>query len=160
MAALFVALSVYGLVEIREFSDRGALIPRLICWVLILLSAVLLFVNANPKTGVANARIFPFSDVPWPKWWGMVVAFVLFGLAADRFGFYESAFVFLAGDDVDDVGRRDEPDPPVVDLARVRRGLRRDSLRGLPADPGHSHTPRTAAVRRELTDVQRDNPEP
>jgi hypothetical protein len=96
LAAVFVALSVYGLVDAQEFSDRGALLPRLICWVLIFLSAILLFVNANPKTGVANAHIFPFSDVPWPFWWGVVAAFVLFGLAADRFGFYESAFVFLA----------------------------------------------------------------
>ena len=96
LAAGFVALSVYGLLEIREFSDRGALIPRLLCWALILLSAILLYSNARPKTGVANARLFPFSDVPWPLWWSVVAAFILFGLAADRFGFYESAFVFLA----------------------------------------------------------------
>ena len=94
LAAGFLALSVYGLLEIREFSDRGALLPRAICLVLIVLSAILLFVNANPKTG--SARLFPFSGVPWPYWWGLTIAFVLFGLAADRFGFYESAFVFLA----------------------------------------------------------------
>ena len=96
LAAGFVALSVYGLLEIREFSDRGALLPRAICLVLILLSAILLYVNASPKTGAAGTRLFPFSDVPWPRWWCVVIAFVLFGLAADRFGFYESAFVFLA----------------------------------------------------------------
>ena len=92
----FLALAVYGLLEIREFSDRGALLPRVICLVLIVLSAILIFVNANPKTGTASARLFPFSGVPWPYWWGLAIAFVLFGLAADRFGFYESAFVFLA----------------------------------------------------------------
>ncbi len=96
LAIGFIALSAYGLVEAREFSERGAMLPRLICVVLILLAAILLFINANPKTGAAQARVFPFSEVPWPLWWGVVVAFVLFGLAADRFGFYESAFVFLA----------------------------------------------------------------
>jgi putative tricarboxylic transport membrane protein len=96
LAIGFIALSAYGLVEAREFSERGAMLPRLICVVLILLAAILIFVNANPKTGAAQARVFPFSEVPWPLWWGVVVAFVLFGLAADRFGFYESAFVFLA----------------------------------------------------------------
>jgi putative tricarboxylic transport membrane protein len=96
LATGFVALSVYGLVEAREFSERGALLPRVICVVLILLSALLLFVNTNTKTGVANARLFPFSGVPWLLWLGVLAAFVLFGLAADLFGFYESAFVFLA----------------------------------------------------------------
>jgi NADH:ubiquinone oxidoreductase subunit K len=96
LAIGFIALSAYGLVEARDFSERGAMLPRLICVVLILLAAILIFVNANPKTGAAQARVFPFSEVPWPLWWGVVVAFVLFGLAADRFGFYESAFVFLA----------------------------------------------------------------
>lgn len=92
LAAGFVALSAYGLLEIREFSDRAALIPRLLCLALIALSAVLLYSNARPKTG---ARLFPFSDVPWPLWWSVVTVFILFGPAADRFGFYESAFVFL-----------------------------------------------------------------
>jgi hypothetical protein len=94
LAAGFLTLSVYGLLEIREFSDRGALLPRTLFLVLIVLSAILLFVNASPKTG--RARLFPFSGVPWPYWWGLTIAFVLFGLAADRVGFYESAFVFLA----------------------------------------------------------------
>ena len=94
LAAGFLALSVYGLLEIREFSDRGALLPRTLFLVLIVLSVILIFVNASPKTG--SARLFPFSGVPWPYWWGLTIAFVLFGLAADRFGFYESAFVFLA----------------------------------------------------------------
>jgi len=90
-----IALSVYGLVEAREFSDRGALLPRVICVTLIVLATIILFVNANPKTGAPGGQLFPFSEVPWPLWWGVVVAFVLLGLAADRFGFYESAFVFL-----------------------------------------------------------------
>jgi hypothetical protein len=90
-----ITLSIYGLVEAREFSERGALLPRLICVVLIVLATCLFVVNANPKTGAAGSRLFPFSEIPWPLWWGVVVAFVLFGLAADRFGFYESAFVFL-----------------------------------------------------------------
>jgi putative tricarboxylic transport membrane protein len=96
LAVGLIALSVYGLVEAREFSERGALLPRVICWVLILLATILLVVSANPKTGRAAARRFPFADIPWLLWWGVVAAFVLFGLAADRFGFYESAFVFLA----------------------------------------------------------------
>jgi hypothetical protein len=95
LAAGFAALSVYGLLEIREFSDRGALLPRVLCWLLILLSAIMLYSNARPKTGGAAAHVFPFSDVPWRYWCGTIAAFVLFGLAADNFGFYESAFVFL-----------------------------------------------------------------
>jgi putative tricarboxylic transport membrane protein len=91
-----IALSVYSLLEAREFSDRGALLPRVICVVLIALATIILFVNANPKTGAAGGRLFPFSEIPWRLWSGVVIAFVLFGLAADRFGFYESAFVFLA----------------------------------------------------------------
>jgi len=96
LAVGLIALSVYGLVEAREFSDRGALLPRVICVALIVLATIILFVNANPKTGAAGGHFFPFSEIPWPLWWGVVVSFVLFGLAADRFGFYESAFVFLA----------------------------------------------------------------
>ena len=96
LSIAFLTLAVYGLLEIREFSDRGALLPRAICLVLILLSAILFFVNANPKTSAANARLFPFSGVPWSYWLGITIAFILFGVAADRFGFYESAFAFLA----------------------------------------------------------------
>jgi putative tricarboxylic transport membrane protein len=96
LAALFLALSVYGLLEIREFSDRGALLPRVICLLLIVLSAIMLYSNVRPKSGAAGAHVFPFSGVPWRYWCGTIAAFVLFGLAADSFGFYESAFVFLA----------------------------------------------------------------
>jgi putative tricarboxylic transport membrane protein len=91
-----VALSIYGLMAAREFSERGALLPRVICVALIVLATTLLFVNVNPKSGASAGRVFPFWGVPWPLWWGVVVAFVLLGLAVDHFGFYESAFVFLA----------------------------------------------------------------
>ncbi|HSB72383.1 MAG TPA: tripartite tricarboxylate transporter permease [Candidatus Methylomirabilis sp.] len=92
---LLVALALFGLVEAQGFSERGAMLPRLLCGVLMLLGTILAVASLRPRTGVAQARAFPFAGVPWPLWWGAVAAFTLFGLAADRFGFYESAFVFL-----------------------------------------------------------------
>lgn len=96
LAVGLLALSAFGLTEAREFSERGALLPRALCYVLLVLATILFVVSASPKTGTAMARRFPFADVPWPLWWSVIAAFVLFGLAADRFGFYESAFAFLA----------------------------------------------------------------
>jgi putative tricarboxylic transport membrane protein len=90
------ALSTYGLVAAQEFSERGALLPRVICVALMLSAAFMLAGAVHPKFGAGGARMFPFAEVLWPLWWGVVTAFVLFGLAADRVGFYEAAFVFLA----------------------------------------------------------------
>ena len=56
---------------------------------------MLFVVNLLPKTGVARGRIYPFSAVPWRLWVGTVGALVVFGLGADRLGFYEAAFLFL-----------------------------------------------------------------
>jgi putative tricarboxylic transport membrane protein len=90
-----IALSIYCLGEAREFSERGALFPNLLFAVILILGVVLFALNAYPKTGAAGAQLFPFAGVPWFSWCAIVAAFVLLGLAADRFGFYESAFVFL-----------------------------------------------------------------
>jgi putative tricarboxylic transport membrane protein len=91
-----IALALFGLVQAQEFSERGALFPHLICGAFIVLGAVLFIGSVRPKTGAAQAPTFPFAGVPWGLWWGVVVAFVLLGLGADRLGFYESAFAFLA----------------------------------------------------------------
>jgi hypothetical protein len=96
LAAGLIGLAVFGLVQAREFSDQGAQLPRLLCGVLIALGVVLLATALHPRSGAGQARVFPFGDVPWRLWWGVVVATVLLGLAADGVGFYESAFVFLA----------------------------------------------------------------
>jgi putative tricarboxylic transport membrane protein len=96
LSLALIALSAYGLMAAGEFSPRGALLPRVLCVALIVLAGILLVVNVNPKTGAPGGRLFPFSEIPWPLWTGVVAAFVLLGLAADRFGFYESTFVFLA----------------------------------------------------------------
>jgi putative tricarboxylic transport membrane protein len=96
LAAGLIGLAVFGLVQAREFSEQGAQLPRLLCGVLIALGVVLLATALHPRSGAGQARVFPFGEVPWRLWWGVVVATVLFGLAADGVGFYESAFVFLA----------------------------------------------------------------
>jgi hypothetical protein len=95
LAAVLVALAAFGLIEAREFSDRGAQLPRLLFGVILVLASLLVVSAAHPRTGAAQARSYPFADVPWRLWGGVVSATVVFGLAADRFGFYESAFVFL-----------------------------------------------------------------
>lgn len=96
LAAALIALAVYGLVEAQAFSERGAQLPRLLCWLFILLAAVLLAVVLNPRTGRAAARIFPFAEVPWRLWSAAVAAFVVFGYMIAALGFYESALLFLA----------------------------------------------------------------
>lgn len=91
-----VALAVYGLVEAQSFSERGAQLPRLLSWLLILLAGVVLATSLNPRTGPAAARVFPFAATPWRLWSGTVAAFVLFGYLIASLGFYESALLFLA----------------------------------------------------------------
>lgn len=95
LALAILALAGFGLVGAQSFSERAAQLPRVLCGTFIVLGGILLAVNAHPRSGRLRARLFPFAGVPWRLWGGVVIAFILLGLGADRIGFYECAFVFL-----------------------------------------------------------------
>jgi putative tricarboxylic transport membrane protein len=97
LGAVLLALAVFIHIEAREFSETGARFPLLVANAFIVLGALLLAVNLNPKTGSLRARVHPFREIPWRLWLTVVAALVLFALGADRIGFYESAFLFLLG---------------------------------------------------------------
>jgi Tripartite tricarboxylate transporter TctB family len=94
LGLLLLGLGGYVLVEASDFSEMGARFPLLVGYGFLVLAAILLAINLAPKAAiVASSR--PFADVPWRIWGTVVGALVLFGLAVDVIGFYESAFLFV-----------------------------------------------------------------
>ena len=90
-----IALAIFVFLESQSFSDRSAELPHLLSAMFLLVAAILLWANLNPKTGALRARVHPFAGVPWKLWTGTVIALVLLGLGSSYIGFYESAFLFL-----------------------------------------------------------------
>lgn len=90
-----IGLSVSGIVAAQSFSPRAAQLPYLIFCMLILMAAILLYVNVPSKSGKLRASEYPFAKVPWRLCLVSAVALVLFGIGADTLGFYESGFLFL-----------------------------------------------------------------
>jgi putative tricarboxylic transport membrane protein len=93
LGLLLLALGGYILFEAIGFSETGARFPLLVGYGFLVLGGVLLAINLAPKAAiVASAR--PLAGVPWRIWGTVVGALVLFALAVDVIGFYESAFLF------------------------------------------------------------------
>jgi hypothetical protein len=96
MALLLFAIGAYVAIESGNFADRAAQLPRLLSFVLVVAAVIILVPNLSPQTGRMRAKIYPFADIPWRLWLGIVAALVLLGVGAGIIGFYESAFLFLA----------------------------------------------------------------
>ena len=94
LGLFLLALGGYILAGASDFSEMGARFPLLVAWGFLVLGAILLAMNLAPKAAIA-ASSRPFADVPWRIWGTVVGALVLFGIAVDVIGFYESAFLFV-----------------------------------------------------------------
>lgn len=105
LAITLLLLAAFIHMEASDFSEQGALFPRLIANAFILFGGILLAINLMPKSGALRATQWPFANVPWLSTVTVIVLLILLAWGADIIGFYESAFLFtlvafwmLAGD--------------------------------------------------------------
>jgi len=95
LGAVLLALAAFIFVESRSFSRAAAQFPHLVATAFVVFGGILLTVNVYPRTGRLRARARPFAGVPWRIWFAVVAGLVLFAIATDIIGFYESAFAFM-----------------------------------------------------------------
>lgn len=94
LGVVVIVLAIFIRIEAADFTEQGALFPLLVADAFLVLGALLLAINLNPKTGILRAAGRPFALVPWTFLLIIVAGLLLLAVGADYLGFYECAFLF------------------------------------------------------------------